>query len=366
MMKKPYLFFVLLTTLAACNNKKAAQAEAADTVAIAQPATEILAALPPLEVGEVSLDDEEAFGPDIELTGTHIVEPDTFVFKPQSPQMVLKDTLLLMSSYHAPFYAFQASNFTYIKTIGRMGNGPDEFTSPRLFASDDPQYVCYLTDSYLAKVYGVDKDLNMIYLSRLFDNGDIGTYLTNICPSGRDTVTYQLKSTLYRAALSNDTTPGRKIHSLQMKSLGKMPFIGALGTNAERNRMVYAYKYAKIIKFMDLEARQVRILNFEKSDFDEGTLHKTDGLDANMTHYMQVLPTHDYVFLTYSGQTPYEVGKDKKYFMWVEQYDWNGRPIRRFRLNDFSINAVIDQDASRLILTAYYYDDPFMVYSLPK
>ena len=41
---------------------------------------------------------------------------------------------------------------------------------------------------------------------------------------------------------------------------------------------------------MDLEARQVRILNFQKSGFDEGTMHKVDGLDANTTHYLQVLP----------------------------------------------------------------------------
>ena len=95
-------------------------------------------------------------------------------------------------------------------------------------------------------------------------------------------------------------------------------------------------------------------------------MHKSAGVASHTTHFPQVLPTRAYVFLTYSGQVPYDVGKDKKYFMWVEQYDWNGNPIRRFRLNDFSINAVVSPDASRLILTAYYYDDPFVVYELPK
>lgn len=363
----PLFCFALL--LAACNGKKQPQTNpgnGTDTTALArQTAEESPVALPPLETGEFTLDDEKAFGEDIELTGTHIVEPDTFIFRPSGPRMVQNDSLLIMSYRGAPFYAFTQPGFQYVKTIGRMGNGPDEFTAPEVFPSDDPQYVCYLTDLYLAKVYGVDKNLNMHFLKQLFDNGGISTYLRNICPSGRDTVTYQLKSTLYRASLS-DSLPGRKIHSLLMKSLGNMPFIGTLGTNAERGRMVFAYKYAKIVKFMDLEARQVRILNFKESGFDEGTMHKVDGLDANTTHYLQVLPTRDYVFLTYSGQVPYDVGKDKKYFMWVEQYDWNGNPIRRFRLNDFSINAVVSPDASRLILTAYYYDDPFVVYELPK
>ncbi len=370
------IFFSLLLLawlLMACSGKKNAPTnpEAAstpsDTTALAQTVADSLAPLPPLETGEFTLDDEKVFGKDIELTGTNIVEPDTFIFKPTGPRMVLNDNLLILSSWTAPFYVFTQPGFKYVKTIGRMGNGPDEFNSPVVFPSDDPQYVCYLTDQYLGKVYGVDKDLNMHFLKRLFDDGGVSTYLDRetTCPSGRDTVTYQLKSTLYRASLS-DSTPGHKIHSLQMKSLGNMPFIGALGTNAERNRMVFAYKYAKIVKFMDLEAKQVRILNFQKSGFDEGTMHKVDGLDANMTHYMQVLPTRDYVFLTYSGQVPYDVGKDKNYFMWVEQYDWNGNPIRRFKIKDFSINAIVSRDASRLILTAYYYDDPFVVYDLPE
>lgn len=368
-MHKYLLPLCLLTLLCmACNGKKAAQTNdqpATDTATTDRAQTELPTALSPLETGEFALDDEKVFGKDIELTGMHIVEPDTFIFKPSGPRMVLNDSLLLMSSRGAPFYAFTQPGFKYIKTIGRMGNGPDEFTSPTIFASDDPQYVCYLTDVYLGKVYGVDKDLRMHFLKRLFDGGGISTYLRNVCPSGRDTVTYQLKSTLYRTAL-NDSAQGHKIHSLLMKSLGNMPFIGGLGTNAERNRMVFAYKYAKIVKFMDLEAKEVRILNFEKSGFDEGTMHKADGLDANTTHYMQVLPTRDYVFLTYSGQVPYVVGKDGDYFMWVEQYDWNGHPIRRFKLKDFSINAVVSDDASRLILTAFYHDDPFIVYDLPK
>ena len=371
MYKKSFLFLFLALLLMACSGKKnAPTAQEVSTVTIDSiPAAESksLAVLPPLETGEFTLDDEKAFGKDIELAGTHIVEPDTFVFKPSGSHLVLNDNLLILSRRGAPFYVFTQPGFKYVKTIGRMGNGPDEFNFPVVFPSDDPQYVCYLTDQYLSKVYGVDKDLNMHFLKRLFDGGGISTYLRGetTCPSGRDTVTYQLKSTLYRASLS-DSVPGRKIHSLSMKSLGSMPSIGSLGTNAERNRMVFAYKYAKIVKFMDLEAKLVRILNFKKSGFEEGTMHRVDGLDANMTHYMQVLPTRDYVFLTYSGQVPYDVGKDEKYFMWVEQYDWNGNPVRRYKLKDFSINSVVSSNAERLILTAYYYDDPFIVYDLPK
>ncbi len=150
MYKKSFLFLFLALLLMACSGKKNAQTvPGVSTVTIDSiPAAESksLVVLPPLETGEFTLDDEKAFGKDIELAGTHIVEPDTFVFKPSGSHLVLNDSLLILSSRNAPFYVFTQPGFKYVKTIGRVGNGPDEFNSPVVFPSDDPQYVCYLTD----------------------------------------------------------------------------------------------------------------------------------------------------------------------------------------------------------------------------
>lgn len=118
-----------------------------------------------------------------------------------------------------------------------------------------------------------------------------------------------------------------------------------LCTNPGRDRMVYAYKYTKIIKFMDMEAKTVRTLNFEQSEFDEKTLTVRDGLDANVTHYMQVLPTRDYVYVTHSGRSPYVVAAENtkgNNYMYLEKYDWNGNPVKRYKLHDFCVYNVID------------------------
>ena len=92
------IFFSLLLLawlLMACSGKKNAPTnpEAAstpsDTTALAQTVADSPAPLPPLETGEFTLDDEKVFGKDIELTGTNIVEPDTFIFKPTGFEMEL-------------------------------------------------------------------------------------------------------------------------------------------------------------------------------------------------------------------------------------------------------------------------------------
>ena len=71
---------------------------------------------------------------------------------------------------------------------------------------------------------------------------------------------------------------------------------------------------------MDLDSNAERTLNFQQSGFDEGTLHIADGLDANVTYYMQVLPTRDYVYITYSGRTPYVVAAENNKADFIASY----------------------------------------------
>ena len=139
-MKQVFICSILCLSLAACGGKKNNAAEPQETPAADSIVEEKIVALPPLEEGEIFLKDKEPFGEVVELQGTHIVEPDTFIFKPTSPNMVIKDSLMIMQSRNAPFYIFRYPEFTYIKTVGRSGNGPDEFIAPYVIASLNPDY----------------------------------------------------------------------------------------------------------------------------------------------------------------------------------------------------------------------------------
>jgi hypothetical protein len=50
--------------------------------------------------------------------------------------------------------------------------------------------------------------------------------------------------------------------------------------------------------------------------------------------------------------------------MYVEKYDWNGNPVKKYKLNDFCVYTVLDEKTNRLVLSTYYYDDPLVVYQL--
>ena len=120
---------------------------------------------------------------------------------------------------------------------------------------------------------------------------------------------------------------------------------------------------------MDMNGKSVRTLNFEKEKFDQTSIYKLNGLDANVTHYWGVSPTDDYVYFLYSGRIPADVVREQnkgEYYIYVEKYDWNGNPVKRYKLHDFCVYNVIDPKASTLIMTTYYHDDPFVVYHLDE
>lgn len=182
-MKQLFIYSILCLSLAACGGKKNNAAEPQEKPAADSIVEEKIVALPPLEEGEVFLKDKDPFGEVVELQGNHIVEPDTFIFKPASPNMVIKDSLMIMQSRNAPFYIFRYPEFTYIKTVGRTGNGPDEFVAPYVIASLNPAYLCYVCRDLKECFTGLIKSWRYIRYKRYIVQSRCGTILnTSMLP----------------------------------------------------------------------------------------------------------------------------------------------------------------------------------------
>lgn len=361
---------VMVLLSISCQSKKQDQnlAQSADTT--------VNIRLSPLENGEIYLKDQNPFGEDIELKGRLVEAPDDFIFRPSEPGMVIRDSLLFMSSLNGPYYIFNYPELTYLKTIGRKGNGPDEFVYPSLFASKTPSTLCYLMEGTRESFYEVTPSLEMKPSSVSLNNGNKVQFssskeIFNVAPDRFYFVDNTKKGkAVFTSYKEKDSTVVREIYDLSFLEDQKSPhaYTGSFGINFEKNRMMYAYKYYKVLKFMDLEGKTVRTVNFAQNSLDDGTLKMTDGLDRNVTNYMAVCTTDKYVYVTYSGRTPMQVGKDQsenKIYMFVEQYDWNGNPIHRYRLDQFSVYVTMDKEA-KMVAVLYYKDDPFCIFDFPE
>jgi len=119
---------------------------------------------------------------------------------------------------------------------------------------------------------------------------------------------------------------------------------------------------------MDLEGKNVRTLNFQQMEFDNNALKIADGLDRNVTYYCWKPAIGDkYVYISYSGRTVHEAVKEQSKgntYMFIEQYDWNGNPVRKFRLDRWGY-LYVDEEKNEILLISTVDDDPFWRYKLP-
>lgn len=368
----PYVILLILFAVACKNTRNT------NTITGSQTITDTITTpdFPPLEGSELFLKDKNPFGETIHLTGRQITG-DTAIFNISELEMEVKDRYLLAKNRLRTgyfFMLFDRSTLKALKTFGRSGKGPDEFTYPKLVPTDDPDLLAYAFEMTNQKMYTIDQTGQIEPFPYEFSPDKSGLFSDKQLVNLDENTFIYVETTsrgkgIFKTERENDSTRIHEIYNLALNPKRKSGFAytGDFAVNREKNRMMFAYKYFKIVKFMDMNAETVRIINFERNTFDESSPYRINGLDANVTHYWGACAQPEYVYLLYSGRTPYEVAKEnakQNYYIFVEQYDWNGNPIRKFKLDRWGYFTV-DEKQKELILASTNDDEPFFVYNLP-
>ncbi|WP_157908980.1 BF3164 family lipoprotein [Capnocytophaga sp. H4358] len=372
---KNILFGMGLLFLGACGDNKTAQKqEEKEKIQLFQK-EEFVTELARLEAGELFFKNKNPFGDDILLKGKQIVG-DTAIFSVRESQLLIKNNYLIMKSLTNPvFYIFNLPDLRLQKSLGKRGQAPDDFLLPTIISSVSNDWLCYLFENSQNKLYGLDEKGDIQIINKPFEEfkkQELGATL-QLANVSDDDFMYVTDSktgkSIFRITQKGDSTNKKEVFNLGLNPTRKSPFayIGDFAVNPQKNRMVYAYKYFKIIKFMDLEAQTVRTINFERDGFNEESPYKINGLDQNITHYWGVCAQDNYVYFLYSGRTPEDVWKESQkenYYIFVEQYDWNGNPICRYKLDQWGY-FTIDEKNKKLYLASTNHDDPFFEFQLP-
>ncbi|WP_416277219.1 BF3164 family lipoprotein [Parabacteroides bouchesdurhonensis] len=331
---------------------------------------------PPLDTGVFFLKNKDIFREIIELKGEHFIPADTFIFVPKECKMVVRKNRMIMKIFDyskgaQPYLIFKYPEMEFIEKKGIMGNGPDEFLYADIIPTYDESIFCYLFELTNEKMYILDMQGNITPYPYKF-NSSINYGISqkrDIHNIGKDDFIYVDQSktgkSIFRSHIENDSIHTEEIISLQLNPKRKSPFtyIGYFDINQEKNRMVYAYQYFKILKFMDMEGKTLRTLNFQQEEFDTNSLKIVNGLDQNVTHYWGICGTKDFVYCVYFGSKPANIRKEKD-DIYIEQYDWNGNPIRKYKLDTSWGYIYIDEEQNELLMVSIQDDDPFFRYKL--
>lgn len=337
--------------------------------------------VPPLTTGNIEYNNEEAFGEVIELEGKQIIPNDSFIFQPREPKIIVKENRLVMKVFSYgkdahPFLIFNYPEMTFIKAKGIVGPGPDEFRFPNIIPTEDSMLLCYLFEATNEKLYQLDLNGNIIpYPFKLQASKQNISQKTDIYNLRNNDFIYVDESptgrSIIRTYQDHDSVYNQEIYSLQLNPNMKSSYayIGDFIINPEQDRMVYIYKYFKALKFMNMDASSVKTINYNLKEFDSKTLRLADGLDKNITYYWGIMGGKDYVYCAYSGRTPIDVAKEKQKgntYIYIEQYDWNGNPIKKYKLKDFFGKLYVDEERKTILGINPDYDDPFVEFQIPE
>lgn len=349
---------------------------------------------PPLVGGSISLNEED-FGPLIELKGEQrLFDEAGPIFKLSEPEVMIVDGCFLFQNRPSGgvhimkngtvtsqkredeelqnfFHWYRLPDFRYMTSMGQLGNGPSEFMFPHLVQTCKKVSDTYVYESTDSKLYATDTTgvLKQVMVEFRTDGK---TYSDRqIVVTAADTI-YSVDNTregrmLYRSILQGDSTSTDPIHNLSFskKHKGWAAYTGDFIMSPSGNRIVYAYKYFHKFLLMDKDAATIREISFNNEGVDAKNNQETLKPD-NVTYYWGATATEQYFFLTYSGRTPVEVSRENEKgdgYIFVEQYDWGGNPVARYRFDRW---GKVFADSKNFYLLCYKYDDPLFLYKFPE
>ena len=328
--------------------------------------------IPALTPGEFSYAEED-FGELIELQGTS--HPVNEIFQVKETEMIVKDSIIIIKNLNDQnlFMSYTLPDFKHIKTFGKRGKGPGEFQYPRLVKVQDEHILCYIYEQTRDKLFALNNQLEItgppISLPQSTSVKTIGDkqihsfskdqfFYTESIPKGKAFIEW---------IVNGDTAFHHQLLKLSFSEDHKnwAAYIGDFGANSKHKRLVYAYKYFKRLLFYDIENQTTRVISFEQKETKEG--NAASMLDAsNVTHYWGMSAEPNYLYVLYSGRTPIQVTKEMKEsngYIFVEQYDWNGNPIRKFKLDHWGYFCV-DENQNKIYLASITEEHPFVSYKI--
>jgi hypothetical protein len=361
---------LLLVLTGACRNP-APQKPAKEILPGKPEANMVLEESPkPLETGIFRLE-EKVFGEIIELKGTS--KPVKEIFRVEESEMLVKDDLLILKNRIDTdmFMLFKLPELKLIRSFGKMGQGPGEFTYPSLVSTEEKGRLFYMHEGTTRGIYYLDQENKISEIPFKLPNFPLGdtpihffndhelVYAAGV-PKGK---------AIFYANHSGTQVAHKQVYDLSFSKKHRNwgAYMGCFAASKKKDRLVYVYKYFKRLVILNLAANTIRNVEFAGPGPKQGDLVSMMSPE-HVTHYWKLSTGEKYLYLSYSGRTPLQVMQENKNsngYIFIEQFDWNGNPIRKFKLDHWGYFCV-DEKNNKLYMLSSTEDDPFIVYDLPK
>lgn len=252
-------------------------------------------------------------------------------------------------------YVLSLPEHKIIARLAPFGEGPDEFTDIRIVETPEKDKLCYILDINRNKLYALTPDLKLEENSELLKIPGIArpgclvtlylgdnNYMTNQEGTPENTGIYTVNQ-------KDSTLTGIIPFNFDPKTWSFF-YYHSFTHNFQKNRGMAAFLYYDRVAFFGLDGSDPKMIKYGNTQL------KDKRSPENPRYYISCFSNDRYVYACYQSS---EKEFDETNPCYLEQYDWDGNPVARYKLPEgtaFYCGCATDDD-SVLYMVDYWQDD---------
>ena len=292
----------------------------------------------PLMAGEFHLEEKD-FGEIIELQGECRSVKE--IFRVEGSEMLIKDDILTIKNPIDTdmFMQYKLPELKFIRSFGKMGQGPGEFIYPSIVTTEEKIPLFYMFDGAKTGFCYLDRENQIKEIDFRFPHSFTGAtpiHFFNNHEFVYAATTSKGKAIFY-CNFSGVQAKTREVYDLSFSKKHRNwgAYLGAFAASKKKDHLVYTYKYFKRLVFLNLAGSQVRIVDFKNTGPKPGDAVSMMGPE-HVVYYWMLSVGEKFLYVSCIGKSILKVIEENKKsagHVFIEQFDWDGNPIRKLRLD---------------------------------
>lgn len=260
------------------------------------------------------------------------------------------------------FKAYDLNNLSHIKSWGFKGKASNEYLMPRLIKISDNKFSIFDKTSSKFELF----DVSMMDICDKLDI-DIYDMPMSICYIGNNTFIYdRIQSdnlSLFRWTIGKPPILINDFNNYSQKYKNSNIYNGFIAADSTSDRIIYAFQYIDGFDILDSNGDVIK--KIRRKDHTDPVL-KDNSIDyMNATTYCFGLRSNKNGFYIYRvGYSGAELKQDMNRITYIEEFDWNGNPIRRYEIPFFISNFEYTSDNRFILQDNMSEEEPLKIFDI--
>lgn len=267
---------------------------------------------------------------------------------------LVQDSFLIIDNSRddSVFMVFDLNTFDCIKSWGIRGRGPGEYEafthlidiSPEKFQIAD--FSRYRIETYSIPEFELKSEQKIII------DSEIREIPQTIATTDGFQYFYDCFYDHHELAIAKWKNEEKSIKINRFDQYNKLYesaiiYSGSFALNKSENKLVYAHRFMRRFSIMNFEGELIKTVEITPSA-SPATIGKNIDIKKSELCYFDVKATSNSFFLLYVGHLA-QVLEENKFLLpcYIEEYDWDGNPIKRYELDRYISNFEIIYDKQK-------------------